>query len=303
MFDTARPTDSRRRPRSYMAPLRCGLKLALVAVVAWFSEPTISDAGAIVHYGFSDDASAVLAGQPVSISGLVGLVPALGEVYAQIQLTGVSPFAGLYTVPATGDLLPVPPQTFIAGGFGTLAIGYASDLSLTSVAITRGSGTVSATAVTGTAVVVGSSVTYTFSPGSSVVINGVSEAISGFFDFDPLTHIEWEFEIQLTGPAPYAGNCFSSTQLVGARFIDTNCPQLGTFFQTQFFFANDLSSTAAGPLASVSFPGLDITDATGFALPPGVPVPMPEPSSLILLSVALGLVFPFSGKASHRPRS
>jgi hypothetical protein len=89
--------------------------------------------------------------------------------------------------------------------------------------------------VTGTAVVVGSSVTYTFSPGSSVVINGVLEAISSFFDFDPLTHIEWESEIQLTGPAPYAGNCFSSTQLVGARFIDTNCPQLGAFFRHSSF--------------------------------------------------------------------
>ena len=284
--------------------LRGGLKLALVAAAAWFSAPTISDAGAIVDYGFSDDASAVLAGQPVSISGLVSLVPVLGEVYAQIQLTGVSPFAGLYGVPFTGNPLPVPPQTFIAGGFGTLAIGYAGDLSLTSVAITRGSSTVSATAVTGTAVVVGSSVTYTFSPGSSVVINGVLEAISGFFDFDPLTHIEWESEIQLTGPAPYAGSCVSSTQLAGARFIDTNCPQLqmDTFFQTQFFFANDLSSTAAAPLALVSFPGLDITDATGFALP-GVPVPMPEPTSLALLSAALGLVFPFVGKASHRSRS
>jgi hypothetical protein len=302
MFGAMTATDSWRWPRSFISRFRRGLKLTPVAVAAWLSEPTISAAGAIIDYGFSNDASAVLAGQPVSISGLVGLVPAVGEVFAQIQLTGLSPFAGLYTVPA-GELLPVPPGTFFAGGtIGNLTIGYANDLSLTSVAITRGSGTVSATAVTGTAVVVGSSVTYTFSPGSSVVINGVSEAISGFFDFDPLTHIEWESEIQLTGPAPYAGNCFSSTQLVGARFIDTNCPQLGTFFQTQFFFANDLSSTAAAPLALVSFPGLDITDATGFALP-GVPVPMPEPTSLALLSAALGLAFPFVGKASHRSRS
>jgi hypothetical protein len=70
-----------------------------------------------------------------------------------------------------------------------------------------------------------------------------------------LTHIEWESEIPLTGPAPYAGNCFSSTQLVGARFIDSNCPPLGTFFQTQLFFASDLSSTTADPLALVSFAG------------------------------------------------
>src|SRR5262249_16163935 len=238
------------RPRSDMSLLRRGLKPTLIAAAAWFSVPTLSDAGAIVDYGFSG-ASAVLNGQPVFISGLVG-VALVAELYAQIQLTVLRSFAGLYTVPFTGDLSPVPPETFVATrGNEILTIGYANDLSLTSVAITGGFGTVVATATTGTAVIVGTSIGYTFSNGASTTINGVLEQISGSFEFDPLTQIEWEAMIQLIGPAPYAGSCFFSTQLAPpGNTIYANCPQLGGI--TRFNFENDLS-TIADPLVNISF--------------------------------------------------
>jgi hypothetical protein len=228
MFDTTF-IETHTRPRSYRSRLRRGLKLALVAATAWFATPEICGANPI-DYGFSG-ASAVLGGQPVSITGVASVVPEDASVlYANIQLTSpTSQFAGLYTVPFTNNLVPTPPGTFTVG---RLVIHYSNDLSLTGVEINDGFGHIEASdsAPTGSAIVVGGALRYTFSPGSSVVINGVRESISGFFDFDPLLDIEYDAEMLLTGPAPYAGSCHLDTNLAGPDVIyAAGCPQGGSF--------------------------------------------------------------------------
>ena len=60
------------------------LKLALIAS-AWLAAPVIAEAGAITDYSFAN-ASAVLNGQPVTISGLV-TDSFIGELSASVQLS------------------------------------------------------------------------------------------------------------------------------------------------------------------------------------------------------------------------
>ena len=137
-------------------------------------------------------------------------------------------------------------------------------------------------------------VDYVFS-NASAVLNGVPLSYSGFFEFDPLTHVEWEALIQVMGPAPYAGTCFLDTERALADLVDAMCPGFSQYL-TQFHFANDLSSFAADRLDYIQNGSFYDFAPTGFALPPGVAAPVPEPTSLALLSVALGLIFPFSRK-------
>jgi hypothetical protein len=291
------PTDLPRLLRSTTIGLLRGLRLTLAtAATAWLSAPTVSHAGFIVDYVFSN-ASAVLDGAPVSITGFVSMVPSLqAELRADIQITGPTPYAGLYQ---NKDYLDLPQLDYLGEPnlvkAGNLQIRFANNLSsssdpLVSVEIVTGSGAVVASDPTGAAVVTGGSIGYVFS-NASAVLNGVPQSYSGGFEFDPLTHVEWDAQIQVTGPAPNAGLCFLDTEQAVADAVFAICPWFGQIGQpsTVFHFANDLSSSAADRLKDIRS-GIYFDFApTGFALPPGVAAPVPEPTSLALLGVALGL--------------
>ena len=289
-MDAMTPTDLPRLLRSTTIGLLRGLRLTLAtAATAWLSAPTVSHAGFIVDYVFSN-ASAVLDGAPVSITGFFSMVPSLqAELRADIQISGPTRYAGLYQNKGYLDL----PQLDYLGEpnlvkAGNLQIRFANNLSsssdpLVSVEIVTGSGAVVASDPTGAAVVTGGSLDYV---NASAVLNGVPVSYSGGFEFDPLTHVEWDAQIQVTGPAPNAGLCFLDTEQAVADAVFAICPWFGQNF-TEFHFANDLSSSVADRLdyirSGVYF------DFAPTALPPGVAAPVPEPTSLALLGVALGL--------------
>jgi hypothetical protein len=223
----------------------------------------------------------VLNGQPVTITGLV-TDSINGELSANVQVNGFGTVT-TYTLPFTDAGFQTPANTFI---IGNLVIHYANDndLSLTSVSI--GSSTSSTTS--GSAVVVGGSSTWTFA-NASASFNGVTEAISGFFDVDPLTNIQWTVDMQLTGPAPYAGACFGSTDLNGPRMVLAHCPMSVV---EAFQFANDLVPGVADPLDRVGVTtNYSITNVTGFVITPGSSVPaVSEPGTLgLLVSGLLGI--------------
>jgi len=92
----------------------------------------------------------------------------------------------------------------ISDGSNILHISVGNNLSLTSVGITSNGTTVTDSAPTGSLLVTGQALWYDFVD-ASTVLNGKPEAITGFFLFDPSTHIEYGAELQFTGPAPYAG--------------------------------------------------------------------------------------------------
>jgi hypothetical protein len=128
---------------------------------------------------------------------------------------------------------------------------------------------------------------------ASADFNGVTERISGIFGIDAATGFQSLVEVELTGPAPYAGSCFASDEFADARTVYGNCAQLyGNFnFQTQFHFANDLLPGTADPLDAVINPNFAITNVTGFAVN-GVPAPaVSEPGTIgLLVSGLLGLL-------------
>jgi hypothetical protein len=111
------------------------LTMGLVSVVAtaWLAAPTISRAAPIdvlsnaaIDYVFSD-ASVVLNGVTESITGLFSVASGFGrEYFAEIQLTGPPPYAGLYSTDTLGggDLVS-------AEGHGELQIRFANILSVT----------------------------------------------------------------------------------------------------------------------------------------------------------------------------
>jgi hypothetical protein len=107
--------------------------------------------------------------------------------YAKIQLTGAAPYAGLYSLT---NFLPLGKSDFVfAGGLG---IRFANNLSfaadpLASVEING----VTAAAPTGAAVAIATPIDYVFS-NASAVFNGAPESITGSFEFDPLTLIEYD---------------------------------------------------------------------------------------------------------------
>jgi hypothetical protein len=204
---------------------------------------------------------------------------------ASISVTGFGTQFGTFTLPFDASGYPTPANTFTVGN---LVIHYANDLSLTSVSI----GSVTSTMTSGSAVVVGGSSGWTF-VNASASFNGVTEAISGNSEFDPLTNIQWTVGMQLTGPAPYAGDCFGSTDTNGPRVVLAHCPMSSV---EAFQFANDLVPGVADPLDRVgtTIPNLLITNATGFVITSGSSVPeaVSEPGTIsLLVSGLLGLGF------------
>jgi len=158
---------------------------------------------------------------------------------------------------------------------------FTPNLSITSVVIDG----VTGTNPTGGAVEIGQALSYQLN--ASTVLNGKRESITGGFDFDPLTDIEWGALIQFTGPAPFAGLWpFDAEQLPVGDLVDLD---LNGWDLIQIKFANDLSY-GTDPLASVRF-GLDAFDTspTGFAVGPPAPT-VPEPTTLSVLGAALGLL-------------
>jgi hypothetical protein len=292
-------------PTDFRSRFRRGLTLTLVAVAAWLAAPTASRAS-VTDYAFSN-AGAVLNGTPVSISGLFSVseneVPGFTvQFFSSIQVTGPAPYAGLYTCsgtsspgtsPAVCSLTPIlAPDEIVGVGF---QIRFADNLSsdadpLASVEING----VTDTAPTGAAVPIATPIDYEVN--GSTVLNGAHETISGDFEYDPLTLIQYRGgEISVTGPAPYAGQyqCDDTFPTNGRTIVE--CVVID--FPPTFVFANDLG-LAADPLASVEINGVTDTAPTGEAVPGGggpiptlipTPIPTPEPTSLAILGVALGL--------------
>jgi hypothetical protein len=262
------------------------LTMGLLSVVAtaWLAAPTISRAAPIdvlsnaaIDYVFSD-ASAVFNGVTESITGLFSV--GLREYSAEIQLTGPAPYAGLYTFIGLGL---GHSGISMADDEGTLQIRFADNLSfadnpLASVELLLGSGgtVVSDTAPTGVAVAIATPIDYVIS-NASAVFNGVTESITGIFTVDPLTFVEYGAQILVTGAPPYSGLYFDDVENIvpAANWVDATGGEI--------FFANNLS-VAADPLASVFLNG-GTTEVAGFA----VPADIAEPTSLVLLGVALGL--------------
>jgi hypothetical protein len=164
--------------------------------------------------------------------------------------------------------------------------GPAHSLALTSVEING----FTDNAPTGVATPNGLPLTYSFVK-AFTVLNGDLESITGDFGFDPLSDIQYAANINLTGPAPYAGNYFFDIELEGPNFIYTD--RGGGIF-LKISFANDLSS-CADPLAGTTYqtpgPGfIGNAPASGLVVPAAGVCAVPEPTSIALLGAALGLL-------------
>jgi len=233
-------TEFRRRLRSRTTRRRCSLKLTLAVVgAAWIAASATSRA-AVIDYVFSN-ASAVFNGTPESITGIVSFdefSPGLTqEWFAEIQLTGPAPYAGLYSAGLNGEFsIATDPDTFIAG---RLKIRFANNLSfspdpLASVEIGGVTGTTT-TATTGEAVAFATPITYDLSNVSTTVFNDTPEPITGFFIYDPLSRIQYS--------AVFSTPLGLFLNDIAPRFpkevIAIRGPGL-----LRLFLANDLSSTA-----------------------------------------------------------
>ena len=294
-IDALTPTDFPRRfIRSRTTTgVRRGVRFTMVAAIVWLAASTISRAERI-DYVFSN-ASAVLNGTPESITGLftVDPTPQAVEWYAKILLKGAAPYAGLYSF--TAFPLPLGEFDFVfAGGLG---IRFANNLSFAAdpLASVEINGVIDA-APSGSAVAVATPIDYVFS-NASAVLNGTPESITGFFEFDPLTLIEYSALINLTGSPPYAGLYISDANFTLSDFIAAAEGPAGDLFIN---FSNNLSSTA-DPLATVRTTGpfADDPTPTGEAVPTrGGPIATPEPTSLAILGTAIGLfLLPLGGFA------
>ena len=98
---------------------------------------------------------------------------------------------------------------------------------------------------------------------TSTVLDGEPEEITVDFRFDPSTHIEYGAQIQLTGPAPYAGLYGFDDEYLGS---EGNVVNFGGFSPTHIVFANPLS-LGPDPLVEVDWGPSVVSDSdtTGFA--------------------------------------
>jgi hypothetical protein len=132
---------------------------------------------------------------------------------------------------------------------------------------------------------------------ASTVLNGEPEAITGDFRSDHSTHIEYGAQIQLTGPAPYAGLYGFDDEYLGS---EGNVSNFGGFSPTHIVFANPLS-LGPDPLVEVDWGASVVSDSdtTGFACVESCVILVPARVSLALLGSALGL-FLIGSRANRR---
>ena len=147
---------------------------------------------------------------------------------------------------------------------------------------------------------------------ASTTLNGVTEQITGSFGFDSESTVtgapgcctQHGTQFSLIGPAPYAGIYVHSLDGAAANEIIGDNPIMGLGIFLFITFANDLSA-ADDPLKSVRWVNQNapfefaVDDSpTGFAACGGTFFPpfescaaaVPEPASLGLLGIALGLL-------------
>ena len=146
-----------------------------------------------------------------------------------------------------------------------------------------------------------SPITYEFS-NASMVLSGSTYQITGSFVVDPDTGDQTFVDITLTGAAPVGTNTYIDNTtyqlglIVPQSVMDIPPPLAGMYSGVVISveFAS-LLDQASDNLSSVSVTGIWSTPTGGDTImatdtsPTGAAVPAPEPASLALLSVALGL--------------
>jgi hypothetical protein len=178
------------------------------------------------------------------------------------------------------------PRTGCAFGFGAAA--YALKLMLLGTVVVAGSHLLASTAFA-------APIVYTFLNASTVLRAspggpGSPEAITGTFTFDPVTLLESNVEIVLTGAPAFAGSYVhaaaspTSADVIQAEMNRFPAPsaQLRITFQFPLGIASDPLSEVVYDAPLVIFRDFSPSGSAVAAI-------VPEPSSLTLAAVALGL--------------
>jgi hypothetical protein len=138
---------------------------------------------------------------------------------------------------------------------------------------------------------------YTFEPGTTTVLGGNTEAVSGSFSFDTNTNTDLAVSISLAGASPYAGLYTTSLTQPANSFTITAQDQM-TLNRLELFFLYPLQYSP-DPLALAFFQsprefmmgsGEIDNRPVGTAVSPTAPVPVPEPPSFAIIAVLSGLL-------------
>lgn len=125
-------------------------------------------------------------------------------------------------------------------------------------------------------------IAYVIAPGSTVVLNGSTDAITGSFTFDAATSTETDVAITITGPAPLPATWTEASfvNISDSEIVASNASLSG--MSIQFVAPLDISSDQATRVGAIgsgdSAPNVSAIFAS---------TSVPEPASLALLAVGL----------------